>query len=158
MIVQMGGISPLVKIVQHSKGTVRLPAILALTTIATKNEQLATSVIQSGVVPFLVDVIINEAQNFMKTAAAGCLGAIGHHSKELSDQLAEQPNDVLNVLLVLLLEGDPKDENDKPKIDAETAAKARSALKKLLVKVEVIEPLTNMLINAEGNRICKYIC
>lgn len=103
-IEKKGGIAPLAKMVQHSKGTVRLPAIMALKSIAGRDDKMATAVLKSGVVPHLIDVIMNEPQDFMKTAAAKCLGEIGKHNRELSDELAAQPNDVMNVLLALLME------------------------------------------------------
>jgi hypothetical protein len=84
----------------------------------------------------------------MKAAASECFKAIGQHNKDLSDALAEQPNDCLNVLLALVMEESVSD-------DAKD--KARSALKKLISKTQLVQPLTDMLINAEGNRIVKYI-
>jgi len=51
------------------------------------------------------------------------------------------------------------DENEwEDLVNDDTQKKVRSALKKLVDQTEVIKPLTEMLRNAQGNRICKYIC
>lgn len=86
----------------------------------------------------------------------------GKNAVEIANLIKQQfKNDIKSPENVRLAAGNDSDydENEwEDLVNEDTQKKVRSALKKLVDQTEVIVPLTEMLRNAQGNRICKYIC
>merc|ERR1712146_794155 len=123
LIVNAGGVGALVDYVTEARGNARLPGVMTLGYISAFSETLALAVIVSKGIPPLVNAVLTEPEDHIKTASAWSLGQIGRHSPDHAKALAEA--DVLRRLLAVYLHQDSSE-------DLQT--KAKRALKSVIQK------------------------
>eukprot|EP00163_Fabomonas_tropica_P029441 TRINITY_DN62_c0_g1_i1.p1 TRINITY_DN62_c0_g1~~TRINITY_DN62_c0_g1_i1.p1 ORF type:complete len:506 (-),score=151.50 TRINITY_DN62_c0_g1_i1:521-2038(-) len=140
LIVNAGGVGGMVEYVNEAQGNARLPGIMTLGYIAAFSETLALSVIVSkGILP-LVDALVNEPEDHIKSASAWSLGQIGRHSPDHAKALAD--HNVLPRLLAVYLHEDSSD-------DLKT--KSKRALKSIVQKCVHLPALEPLLHEAPPN-------
>lgn len=89
LITTTGGVSALVEYISESKGNARLPGIMALGYIGALTETMAMAIISSKGLPPLLNALVTEPEDHIRSAAAWALGQIGHHSPDHAKALAE---------------------------------------------------------------------
>lgn len=124
LVVGNGGVGALVEYICQSQGNNRLPGIMALGYIAAFSETLALSVIAEKALPPIVESLIEEPEDHLKSAAAWTVGQIGRHSPDHAKAVADT-----NVLMTLVtLEADSGSSED-------LKTKCRRALKSIIAKL-----------------------
>ncbi|XP_076680034.1 sperm-associated antigen 6 isoform X2 [Andrena cerasifolii] len=145
LIVNIGGIGALVELINTSKLTVRLPAVMALGYIAGHSDQLAIAVIGSSGIVLLSTVLHEEKDDHMLAITVWAIGQIGKHTTEHAKAVA-----VANILPKLLaLYIDPNSSED-------LKVKCNSALKQVLQRCMCIESLESLVHDSPPN-ILKYV-
>ncbi|XP_017798694.1 PREDICTED: sperm-associated antigen 6 [Habropoda laboriosa] len=140
LIVNIGGIGVLVELINSSKLTVRLPAIMAIGYIAGHSDQLAVA----GIVHLSI-ILNNEDDEHILSVTAWAIGQIGKHTSEHAKAVA-----VANILPKLLqLYNSPNSSED-------LKAKCNITLKQVLQRCMYIEALEPLLHDSPPN-ILKYI-
>merc|ERR1712166_922411 len=145
LIVNAGGVGALVDYVNESEGNARLPGIMTLGYIAAFSETLANQVIAARGVPPLVNALVSEPEDHIKSASAWSLGQIGRHSPEHARALADAH--VLPKLLAVFMHPESSDD---------LRTKAKRALKSIIEKclqLGALEPL----ISEAPPQILKYV-
>merc|ERR1712054_241324 len=145
LIVNAGGVGALVDYVNESEGNARLPGIMTLGYIAAFSETLANQVISARGVPPLVNALVSEPEDHIKSASAWSLGQIGRHSPEHARALADAH--VLPKLLAVFMHPESSDD---------LRTKAKRALKSIIEKclqLGALEPL----ISEAPPQILKYV-
>jgi len=150
LIVNCGGDSVIIEYITETSGNIRLPGIMALGYIAAFSDTLALAIIvHQGILP-LKDSLINEAEDYIRAAAAWSLGQIGRHTPDHAKALAQA--DILSKLIAVY--HDPASSQDLKN-------KAQRALKAVLSKCTHLVALQPLLINANTDelqcKILKYI-
>ncbi|XP_029680862.1 sperm-associated antigen 6-like isoform X1 [Formica exsecta] len=141
----IGGIAALIELINISKSTTRLPAIMALGYIAGHSDQLAVAVIGSKGIVQLAIVLQEETEDHILAVTVWAIGQIGKHTAEHAKAVA-----VANILSRLLkLYSDPKSSED-------LRAKCNTTLKQVLQKCMYIEALEPLLHDVPLN-ILKYV-
>eukprot|EP00768_Dysnectes_brevis_P003536 gnl/Dysnectes_brevis/2518_a3018_793.p1 GENE.gnl/Dysnectes_brevis/2518_a3018_793~~gnl/Dysnectes_brevis/2518_a3018_793.p1 ORF type:complete len:503 (+),score=188.64 gnl/Dysnectes_brevis/2518_a3018_793:46-1554(+) len=82
LVVNAGGIGALVEFIATSRGSARLPGIMALGFISAFSETLALSVIVAKGVAPLTGCLMSESEDHIMAAAVWSLGQIGRHSTD----------------------------------------------------------------------------
>ncbi|XP_053988923.1 sperm-associated antigen 6-like isoform X1 [Hylaeus volcanicus] len=145
LIVNIGGIGALVELIDTSKQTVRLPAIMAIGYIAGHSDQLAIAVIGSKGVIHLSAVLHEEQNDRMLAVTVWAIGQIGKHTPEHAKAVA-----VANILPKLLeLYNDANSSED-------LKSKCNTTLKQILQRCMYIEALEPLLHDSPPN-ILKYV-
>merc|ERR1712070_637551 len=145
LIVNAGGVGALVDYVNESEGNARLPGIMTLGYISAFSETLANAVISARGVPPLVNALVSEPEDHIKSASAWSLGQIGRHSPEHARALADAH--VLPKLLAVFMHPESSDD---------LRTKAKRALKSIIEKclqLGALEPL----ISEAPPQILKYV-
>merc|ERR1712054_520076 len=145
LIVNAGGVGALVDYVNESEGNARLPGIMTLGYIAAFSETLANQVISARGVPPLVNALVSEPEDHIKSASAWSLGQIGRHSPEHARALADAH--VLPKLLAVFMHPESSDD---------LRTKAKRSLKSIIEKclqLGALEPL----ISEAPPQILKYV-
>jgi hypothetical protein len=89
MVVNCGGSAAIVDFITNSRGTSRMPGIMAIGYIGTFTEKLAMAAIVSHAVPPLVDALKNEENDVVQSAAAWAIGQLGRHSPVHAKHIAD---------------------------------------------------------------------
>ncbi|XP_054008035.1 sperm-associated antigen 6-like isoform X2 [Hylaeus anthracinus] len=145
LIVNIGGIGALVELIDTSKQTVRLPAIMAIGYIAGHSDQLAIAVIGSKGVIHLSAALHEEQNDRMLAVTVWAIGQIGKHTPEHAKAVA-----VANILPKLLeLYNDANSSED-------LKSKCNTTLKQILQRCMYIEALEPLLHDSPPN-ILKYV-
>jgi 3-methyladenine DNA glycosylase AlkD len=144
LIVNAGGVGAMVDYVNEARGNGRLPGIMTLGYISAFSETLALAVIVAKGVPPLVDALVREPEDHIKSASAWSLGQIGRHSPDHAKALAVQ--NVFTKLLAVYI-------NEESSEDLKT--KSKRALKAVIQKCTHLEALEPLLKGAPQN-ILKY--
>ncbi|XP_025994255.1 sperm-associated antigen 6 isoform X2 [Solenopsis invicta] len=145
LVVNAGGIAALIELINISKSSARLPAIMALGYIAGHSDQLAVAVIGSKGIVQLAVVLQEETEDHILAVTVWAIGQIGKHTPEHAKAVA-----VANVLSKLLeLHNDPKSSED-------LKMKCYTALKQVLQKCMYVEALESLLHDVPPN-ILKYV-
>ncbi|XP_015177758.1 PREDICTED: sperm-associated antigen 6 [Polistes dominula] len=145
LIVNVGGIGALNELINTSKLTNKLPAIMALGYIAGHSDQFATAIIGSMSVIQLATILENETDDHILAVTAWTLGQIGKHTPEHAKSVADA--NVLPKLLEFYI-------NSKSSDDLKM--KSYMSLKQILQKCLHIEALETLLYDAPPN-VLKYI-
>jgi hypothetical protein len=133
LVVNSNGVVALVDFVGETQSNTALPGIMALGYIAAFSETLALSVIVCKGVGPLVEALINEPEDHLKSAAAWSLGQIGRHSPDHAKALSDQ--NVLPKLLAVMMNPDSSEDLN---------TKCKRALKAVIQKcthLPALEPL-----------------
>jgi len=145
LIVNAGGVGAMVDYVAEARGNARLPGIMTLGYISAFSETLALAVIVSKGIPPLVNAVVTEPEDHIKSAACWSLGQIGRHSPDHAKALADA--NVFPKLLAVLL-------HDSSSEDLKT--KAKRALKSVIQKCVHLPALEPLLHDSPEN-ILKYV-
>lgn len=89
LIVSNGGAGALVDYTSEASGNNVLPGVMALGYIAAFSETLALAVIMSNGVRPLLDSLVTEQEDHIKSASAWSLGQIGRHSPDHSKAVSD---------------------------------------------------------------------
>merc|ERR1712217_585122 len=108
LIVNAGGVAAMVDYITEARGNNRLPGIMTLGYISAFSETLALAVVVSKGIPPLINAVVTEPEDHIKSASAWSLGQIGRHSPDHSRALAEA--DVLRRLLAVYLHNDSSED------------------------------------------------
>jgi 3-methyladenine DNA glycosylase AlkD len=133
LIVNAGGVGAMVDYVTEARGNAALPGIMALGYISAFSETLALAVVVSKGIPPLVNAVVSEPEDHIKSASAWSLGQIGRHSPDHAKALADA-NALPKLLAVYLHEASSED----------LKTKAKRALKSVIQKcvhLPALEPL-----------------
>ncbi|KZC11851.1 PREDICTED: sperm-associated antigen 6 [Dufourea novaeangliae] len=145
LIVNIGGLGALVELINTSKLTAKLPAIMAIGYIAGHSDQLAIAVIGSNGVIQLANVLHEEKDEHTLAITTWAIGQIGKHTPEHAKAVA-----AANILPKLLqLYNDPSSSQD-------LKLKCNVTLKQILQRCMYIEALETLLHDAPPN-ILKYL-
>ena len=152
MIVNAGGIAPIVDYLNETNDSAILPGIMTLGYISAFSETLALAVILAkGVKPIIQAVVSDHAAN-IKAAAAWVLGQIGRHTPEHARAIAEHGG--LSALIKIY-----KETSDvaNPEEEADIKAKSKRALKCIVEKTLTFEALEPMLLVSTPLPILKSV-
>ncbi|KAL5503606.1 hypothetical protein EMCRGX_G010579 [Ephydatia muelleri] len=133
LIVNSGGVACLVDYIGEGKGSVRLPAIMALGYIGAHSETLAMAIIVSKGVVQLTIALSEETEDLIQAAIAWSLGQIGRHTPEHAKAVAQA--NALPCLLQLFL-----DTNSSEDLKTKTKKALKSILSRC-VHLPALEPL-----------------
>merc|ERR1711939_625998 len=123
LIVNAGGVGAMVDYVTEARGNARLPGIMTLGYVSAFSETLALAVIVSKGIPPLVNALVTEPEDHIKSASAWSLGQIGRHSPDHAKALADA-NVLLKLLAVFM----------HPESSDDLRTKAKRALKSIIEK------------------------
>ena len=140
MVVNCGGAAAIVDFVSNSRGTSRMPGIMALGYIGTFTEKLAMAAIVSHAVPPLVDALKNDQVDVVQSAAAWALGQLGRHSPVHAKHIADA--NAFPVLIALSKSADSSEDLKN---------KATRALQSVLQKCVHLPALEAILSEAPPN-------
>ncbi len=133
LIVSAGGVGAMVDYVSEARDNARLPGIMTLGYISAFSETLALATIVSKGVPPLVNALVTEPEDHIKSAAAWSLGQIGRHTPDHAKALADA--NALPVLLgVYLHDSSSEDLKGKTK-------RALKAVVRKCIHLPALEPL-----------------
>lgn len=131
IIVRAGALPLLCECIeQSSKDTIKLPAILCLGFISSFSESLSLNIILSNTIPILKKSMIEETEDYIKSACVWTVGNIGKHSTEHAKKLADE-----NILIILVNLYNSNESSDDLK------KKVKIALKGIIQKVTDLEAL-----------------
>lgn len=82
IIVKSGGLHFLCDYIEQYNDTIRLPAILSIGFIASFSETLSLNIILTNAINILKKCLVEESEDFIKSACVWALGNIGKHSPE----------------------------------------------------------------------------
>jgi len=145
LIVNAGGVGAMVDYVTEARGNARLPGIMTLGYVSAFSETLALAVIVSKGIPPLVNALVTEPEDHIKSASAWSLGQIGRHSPDHAKALADA-NVFPKLLAVFLHEASSDD----------LKTKSKRALKSVIQKCVHLPALEPLLHDAPEN-ILKYV-
>jgi len=140
LIVNAGGVGAMVDYVTEASGNARLPGIMTLGYISAFSETLALAVIVSKGIPPLINAVVTEPEDHIKSASAWSLGQIGRHSPDHAKALADA-NALPKLLAVYLHEASSDD----------LKTKAKRALKAVIQKCVHLPALEPLLHDAPDN-------
>jgi len=144
-VVNAGGVGAMVDYVTEARGNARLPGIMTLGYISAFSETLALAVVVSKGIPPLINAVVTEPEDHIKSASAWSLGQIGRHSPDHAKALADA-NALPKLLAVYLHEASSDD----------LKTKAKRALKSVIQKCVHLPALEPLLHDAPEN-ILKYV-
>ncbi|XP_031833082.1 sperm-associated antigen 6 isoform X3 [Nomia melanderi] len=145
LIVNIGGVGALTELINTSKLTARLPAIMAIGYIAGHSDQLAIAIIGSKGVTQLSTVLHEEKDEHVLAITIWATGQIGKHTPEHAKAIV-----VANILPKLLqLYNDPNSSED-------LKLKCNVTLKQVLQRCMCLEALEPLIHDAPPN-ILKYV-
>jgi 3-methyladenine DNA glycosylase AlkD len=133
-ICNTGGSAALVEYISETKGKSSLPGIMTLGYIASFDEHNAMAIINSKGIEPLRDVLVEENDDHMKSAAAWTLGQLGGHSYNHAKAMAEA--DALSHLLAVYKCNSSSEDLKK---------KAKKSLKNILVMCTVLDALEPLI-------------
>lgn len=145
LIVNAGGVGAMVDYVTEARGNARLPGIMTLGYISAFSETLALAVVVSKGIPPLINAVVTEPEDHIKSASAWSLGQIGRHSPDHAKALADA-NALPKLLAVYLHEASSED----------LKTKAKRALKSIIQKCVHLPALEPLLHDAPEN-VLKYV-
>ena len=145
LIVNAGGVGAMVDYVTEASGNARLPGIMTLGYISAFSETLALAVVVSKGIPPLINAVVTEPEDHIKSASAWSLGQIGRHSPDHAKALADA-NALPKLLAVYLHEASSED----------LKTKAKRALKSIIQKCVHLPALEPLLHDAPEN-VLKYV-
>tara|TARA_B110001452_G_scaffold264048_1_gene266408 strand:+ start:26 stop:1195 length:1170 start_codon:yes stop_codon:yes gene_type:complete len=145
LIVNAGGVGAMVDYVTEARGNARLPGIMTLGYISAFSETLALAVVVSKGIPPLINAVVTEPEDHIKSASAWSLGQIGRHSPDHAKALADA-NALPKLLAVYLHEASSED----------LKTKAKRALKSVIQKCVHLPALEPLLHDAPEN-VLKYV-
>ena len=140
LIVNAGGVGAMVDYVTEASGNARLPGIMTLGYISAFSETLALAVVVSKGIPPLINAVVTEPEDHIKSASAWSLGQIGRHSPDHAKALADA-NALPKLLAVYLHEASSED----------LKTKAKRALKAVIQKCVHLPALEPLLHDAPDN-------
>ncbi|KAJ9600980.1 hypothetical protein L9F63_000818 [Diploptera punctata] len=133
LVVNTGGIGALIELISSTKGSIRLPAIMALGHIGAISEEFAMAIIGSKGVTELAIVLDIEKEEHVVATVIWALGQIGKHTPEHAKALA-----LANVFPKII------QLYTKPGTSEDLQQKSRTTLKQVLQKcmyMSALEPL-----------------
>lgn len=136
LIVNSGGIVPIVEYLKESSGNARMPALMALGYISAFSETLAMSVILAKAVPVLAIVLDEEVEEHLLAACSWTIGQISRHSPDHAKIVAD------NGILIKLLHIIKATINENTNSDL--FVKTKRAMKAIILKIlniELLDPL-----------------
>lgn len=145
LVVNTGGIGALLEQMAMTQGSVRLPAIMSIGFISAHNDQLALAVINAKGVFVLAEILCEEIEDHILSAAVWAIGQCGKHSPEHAGYIAG--SDVFPRILQLYT---------RPDSSEDLKQKCKCALKQVLQKTLQISALEPLLEDAPPN-IIKYV-
>ena len=123
LIVNAGGVGAMVDYVTEASGNARLPGIMTLGYISAFSETLALAVIVSKGIPPLINAVVTEPEDHIKSASAWSLGQVGRHSPDHAKALADA-NALPKLLAVYLHEACRRTSRPKPSARSRRSSKS----------------------------------
>lgn len=134
------GAKALIEYVKNNDGPAREPALYAISCIASFDEGLAITIINSDAVPTLRDCLKDNYKDLnIKLRAAHALGCLGMHSEDHAKALAEK--DVLKELLEIILSETKKKENRH----VELLETSKEASRKIIANCKSVNALDELI-------------
>ena len=134
------GAKALIEYIRNNEGSARDPALFAISCIASFDEGLAITIINSDAVPTIREVLKQEKDPQIKLRAAHALGCLGMHTEDHAKVLAEKG--VLKVLMDIIYEENQKRENR----NVELLETCKDACKKVISKCKSVAALNELIV------------
>lgn len=146
LIVNAGGAAAMVDYVSDVSGNFRLPGIMTLGYLSAFSETVALSVILAKGIAPLKDALVNEEEDYIRSASAWSLGQIGRHTSEHAREVAQAG--VFRHLLEFYVSPDSSE-------DLKT--KCKRALKSVIMKCTYLEALESLVSVNTPMNIVTYV-
>lgn len=137
IITRAGTIPFLCDFIDISKDHMKLPAILCIGFISSFSETLSLNIIFANTIGVLKKCLLQESQDYIKSATVWTLGNIGKHSTEHAKKIADE-----NLLIILVNLYNSNDSSDDLK------KKIKEALKLIIQKITDINALQPIFIKS----------
>ncbi|CDO65110.1 armadillo repeat protein PF16, putative [Plasmodium reichenowi] len=137
IITRAGTIPFLCDFINISKDHMKLPAILCIGFISSFSETLSLNIIFANTITVLKKCLLQESQDYIKSATVWTLGNIGKHSTEHAKKIADE-----NLLIILVNLYNSNDSSDDLK------KKIKEALKLIIQKITDINALQPIFIKS----------